>query len=119
MAIIYRCKSIGKPIYIQLQQAQIPVEWLNENSASRSYHPQDKSIKLMTMHSGKGLEFPVVFIPGLGDLPSGYGDPQEEARLLYVAMTRVINQLVLTCDRNSNFVTRIQAALERVVEMAP
>jgi superfamily I DNA/RNA helicase len=119
MAIAYRLRFVGERVYDQLRQAQVPVEWVSENSASRSYQPDAKSIKLMTMHSSKGLEFPVVFIPGVGYLPSYYGDPTEEARLLYVAMTRAINQLVLTCDRDSSFVTRIQRALERVVEIAP
>lgn len=119
MAIIYRLRFVGEGIYNQLRQAMVPVEWVSENSATRSYQPDAKSIKLVTMHSSKGLEFPVVFIPGVGYLPSYHGGLTEEARLLYVAMTRAINQLVLTCDRDSSFVTRIQRALERVVEMAP
>ena len=44
----------------------------------------------MTMHRSKGLEFPVVFIPGLGHLPNPHGEVADEARLLYVAMTRAI-----------------------------
>jgi superfamily I DNA/RNA helicase len=119
MAIAYRLRFVGERVYDQLRQAQVSVEWVSENSASRSYQPDAKSIKLMTMHSSKGLEFPVVFIPGVGYLPSYYSDPTEEARLLYVAMTRAINQLVLTCDRDSSFVTRIQTALKRVVKIAP
>jgi len=53
------------------------------------------------MSASKGLEFPVVFILGLGYLPSQHCSVTEEARLLYVAMTRVIEVLVLTCDRRS------------------
>jgi superfamily I DNA/RNA helicase len=56
------------------------------------------SIKLMTMHTSKGLEFPVVFIPGLGYLPNAQGAIADEARLLYVSMTRAIEVLVLTGD---------------------
>ena len=44
----------------------------------------------MTMHISKGLKFPVVFIPGLGHLPNAQGEVADEARLLYVAMTRAI-----------------------------
>jgi hypothetical protein len=114
MAIAYRYKFMGEEIYKVLQQAQVPVEWVNENSASRSYQPDDKSIKLMTMHSSKGLEFPVVFIPGVGYLPNRHSTPLDEARLLYVAMTRATNALILTYDRNSDFVAKIQTALESV-----
>ena len=65
----------------------------------------------MTMHSSKGLEFPVVFILGLGHLPNVQGEITDEARLLYVAMTRAIEVLVLTGDRRSAFVARLKGAL--------
>ncbi len=63
------------------------------------------TVTLMTMHAAKGLEFPAVFLYGLreGTIPPGYGpdqgnriDMEEERRLLYVAMTRAKEELVLT-----------------------
>ena len=68
----------------------------------------------MTMHMSKGLEFPVLFIPGVGYLPNRYGEVTDEARLLYVAMTRAIEVLVLSCDRRSAFGERIERVLGRV-----
>ena len=117
IAIIYRSKFMGDRIYNHFQQAQIPIEWVNVSSDSRNYNPAELSIKLMTMHSSKGLEFPVVLIPGIGYMPDqyGHGTPEEEARLLYVAMTRAIEQLIMTCDRPSEFTTRLQTALGKVV----
>jgi DNA helicase-2/ATP-dependent DNA helicase PcrA len=60
-------------------------------------------ITLMTLHSAKGLEFPLVFLCGLeeGLFPHArtflnYDDIEEERRLCYVGMTRAIDQLVLT-----------------------
>ena len=66
---------------------------------------QDK-VTLMTLHSAKGLEFPVVFLVGMeeGIFP-GYKSIQEEAeleeerRLCYVGMTRAKQNLFLTCAR--------------------
>jgi DNA helicase II / ATP-dependent DNA helicase PcrA len=47
-------------------------------------------VQLMTLHKGKGLEFPHVFLPGWDatSFPSAYGDHDEERRLAYVALTR-------------------------------
>lgn len=63
------------------------------------------SVKLMTLHSSKGLEFPVVFLVGMeeGLFPSiqvwedeELEDIEEERRLCYVGMTRAEKTLVLT-----------------------
>lgn len=114
IAILYRSKWMGERLFRELQAFGLPVDWLNQDRDSRNFDPSVQSIKLMTMHSSKGLEFPVVFIPGLGYLPNPHQAIAEEARLLYVAMTRAIEVLVLTCDRPSRFVERIQQALEKV-----
>lgn len=116
IAIIYRSNFMGDRIYNHFQQAQIPIEWVNANSDSRNYNPAEQSIKLITMYSSKGLEFPVVLIPGIGYLPDqyGHGTPEEEARLLYVAMTRAMEQLIMTCDRSSQFTSRLETALGKV-----
>ncbi|QIR41787.1 hypothetical protein HCG51_34290 (plasmid) [Tolypothrix sp. PCC 7910] len=44
-----------------------------------------------------------------------YNTPEEEARLLYVAMTRAIEQLIMSCDRSSEFTSRVELALGKVV----
>jgi ATP-dependent exoDNAse (exonuclease V) beta subunit len=113
MAVVYRSRFIGEQVYQHLQQAHIPVEWLNRDEDSRFYNPAQDSIKLVTMHSSKGLEFPIVFITGLGFLPYPQAEVAEEARLLYVAMTRAVNQLVMTGNRSSKFMERAEVALER------
>ncbi len=64
--------------------------------------PESESVTIMSMHSAKGLQFPVVFIAGLEDgiiplrLEGKEADEEEERRLLYVAMTRAEEELVLT-----------------------
>ncbi len=65
-------------------------------------HYTSDAVTLMTMHGSKGLEFPAVFVHGLraGMVPLEYKgtetDWEEERRLLYVAMTRAKEELVLT-----------------------
>ena len=114
IAIIYRSKWMGEVAFAQLQSAGVPVAWLNQNSKSRDFDPLAPSVKLMTMHASKGIEFPVVFIPGLGYLPNSQGNVSEESRLLYVAMTRAKEVLVMTGDRRSVFVGRLKSALAKV-----
>jgi len=61
-----------------------------------------EGITLMTIHAAKGLEWPVVIVAGCneGILPSkqalNNGDLEAERRLMYVAMTRAKDQLILT-----------------------
>ena len=64
----------------------------------------DDCVQLMTMHSAKGLEFPLVFMVGMeeGLFPSQRsleeeGKLEEERRLCYVGITRAREQLVLSC----------------------
>jgi len=61
------------------------------------------AVKLMTVHSSKGLEFPVVFVVGLEDnifpLSNAMMEPsllEEERRLMYVAITRAKDVLFLS-----------------------
>lgn len=114
MAVVYRSRFIGEQMNKQLRAEGIPVEWLGEANGRHTFNPSDDSVKVMTMHASKGLEFPVVAIPGLGYMPYGKLDLQEEARLLYVAMTRAMDMLLMTCHQDTDFVRRIRQARTRV-----
>ena len=64
------------------------------------------AVVMMTMHSAKGLEFPVVFIVGMeeGVFPHSRAlydeeEMEEERRLAYVGITRAEEELYLTCAR--------------------
>jgi superfamily I DNA/RNA helicase len=54
----------------------------------------------MTMKASKGLEFPVVALPGVGHMPAKGEDEQEAARVFYVAATQ---RLVITHSADGHF----------------
>jgi DNA helicase-2/ATP-dependent DNA helicase PcrA len=81
------------------------------------------TLKLVTMHSAKGLEFKIVFIVGMSkdEFPfstsQSNGNLSEDAlereqRLLYVAMTRARDTLYISyCGEPSKFVRQIEPSL--------
>ena len=79
------------------------------------YNKDQETIKLMTIHQSKGLEFPYVFVIGLteGIFPSHrtirerkLQGLEEERRLMYVAITRAEKALFLTESEGYNYTTR-------------
>ncbi len=92
--------------YGPLACAALPalMEWLALRSDLDALAGQTQAITMMTVHSAKGLEFPVVFVAGLeeGIFPhiAGFADDpeklEEERRLAYVAITRARKRLFLT-----------------------
>ncbi len=93
MAVLVRSHAIGDRIH----------NFLNSNGIESD--DENNGIKIQTLHSSKGLEFPIVFIPALeeGQLPhfasveSGAFAIEEERRLFYVGITRARDHLVLSC----------------------
>jgi len=101
------------------------------------YDSRADRVTLMTLHSSKGLEFPVVFISGCEEGLIPYQrkgkifDFEEERRLFYVGMTRAQEKLILShsksrflfgeMNRNnpSRFLNDIEDALKELKKMAP
>ena len=79
-------------------------EELKRQSLENSENHID-SIQIVTMHSAKGLEFEVVFIPDANEGITPHkkaileADIEEERRLFYVAMTRAIKRLYILCSK--------------------
>ncbi len=78
-------------------------------SAASAFDLGTDSIKLLTMQACKGLEFPLVALPGVGHMPGPDENAQDEARLFYVAATRATERLLITVSRTGAFGRRLIA----------
>ena len=79
-----------------LAQRKLPVE---NRLGSGDFDPTSNKIKVMTMKVSKGLEFPVVALPGVGHMPAAGEDEKEAARVFYVAATQ---RLVIGVGNNAS-----------------
>ena len=103
-----------------------------------NYDAGADALVLMTMHAAKGLEFPIVFLPGFEDgiFPGMQTmfrpeELEEDRRLCYVALTRAKRELYITCARSrmlygsttrnrpSRFLQEMPTSLLDVHEQAP
>ena len=87
-----------------LHQRKLP---FNMRKRSGDYNPSADAIQIMTMKVSKGLEFPVVALPGVGHMPAPGEDEQEAARVFYVAATRATQSLVIGVGGDGGFGSRL------------
>ena len=104
MAIICRHYSEMERCAAVLRHRQLPHE---VRKGSGTFNPLADTIKLLTMHVSKGLEFPVVAVCGAGHMPGDGQDEAEEARLFYVAATRATQRLLIPLSGSGKFAARL------------
>ena len=68
-----------------------------------------RQIKVMSLKVSRGLEFPVVALPGVGHMPAQGEDEKEAARVFYVAATRATQRLVMGVGGGCGFGSQISA----------
>lgn len=113
IAVIYRNQWEGDTLSRVLGDANIPCSQAKGTGKNNLFAAGD-TVKLVTMHSSKGLEFPFVVIPDLCAMPRPNENEDEEARLLYVAMTRATEQLLLLHHAESEFTQRVRASINEI-----
>ncbi len=132
IAILAPRKDLVNSIRARLDWVMIPCVHFRDND----FNVFENGVKLITIHSSKGLEFPVVFVVGLteGELPralpaatpkateeTDVSDSQlSDRQLLYVAMTRAAHRLYLIGDstKPSRFLGEIDAEKVSVYPVA-
>ncbi len=96
MAVICHYKDRCEDAQTQLERKNIPCELLGGKSGL-------DRVRVLTMHSSKGLEFPVVALPNMELMPSSSIRERDEAQLFYVAATRATHKLIITSSGDSKF----------------
>ncbi len=92
--------------YVNNDEEPTLIGFLEENALVADVDRYDESanaVVLMTIHSAKGLEFPIVFLPGMEDgifpgmqtMVGSEEDMEEERRLAYVALTRAKKKIYI------------------------
>ncbi|MEI8168349.1 MAG: 3'-5' exonuclease [Rhodoferax sp.] len=104
MAVLCRHHNEMNECTQALSRWQLPFEM---RKGSGSFHPHEDTIKVMTMHASKGLEFPVVALMGVGQMPAAGEDERDEARLFYVGATRATQRLVIGVSGDGGFGGRL------------
>ena len=115
VAVLCRTKAMMRPLEAALARRGLPLQSMNAQ-AFRRFDWTRPSVKLLTLHSAKGLEFGFVFVAGLQALPLRDESVHEAVRLLYVAMTRATHELVLSAHGSSPVVERVRTALAEVAQ---
>ncbi|MEW5892808.1 MAG: NERD domain-containing protein/DEAD/DEAH box helicase [Pseudomonadota bacterium] len=105
MALLYPEHEIGRRFEKVLVKHGIPVDVAKHN---RNRIQADKdAVRLLSMHTAKGLEFPCVAIGGLGALASEA--LEDDVRLTYVAITRATHEAFLCYSHLTPLVERLVA----------
>lgn len=107
MAVLYPEHRIGEHFARVLAKQGIPIDVakVNKNRVSVGV----EAVRLLSMYTAKGLEFPCVAVGGLGALGRHGTEIEDDVRLTYVAITRATHEAFLTYSRPSALVERLAA----------
>lgn len=90
-----------------------PVCWVTNPADDSARHGfvTRPGVRLCTVHSAKGLEFPVVILTAADQFPSPMADDESaERNLFYVALTRATEHLLVIWSGSSDFTRRVEAS---------
>ena len=118
IAVLCRTRKLMRPIEAALRAQRVPLQTMGAQGFRR-FDWQRATVKLLTLHSAKGLEFAQVYLAGLQALPLDDESAEDALRLLYVGMTRATQVLVLSGhsgDGGTALMQQVRGALQRVAQ---
>lgn len=114
IGILYRLSSKKEKIilgdFIKELHKIAPVLWISNQGNENRTKITEPAIKIQTIHSAKGLQYRAVILLWADQLPALFDNNSEESerRLMYVAMTRPEDFLVISTSGNSDFIQEIE-----------
>lgn len=120
MLILYRVRRTNKLAVVDIIQRELakqnlPFNWLAKDEQSkRNFNRDENSIKISTIDSSKGLDFQAVFVVNTDSMPFPLEENKErEVNLLYIAMTRAKDYLVISYSDQSEFTQYFEEVKQR------
>ncbi len=107
MAVIYAGGGQGRQMADELRHHRIPHSWLGTKTYKNRYDPAVEQVTVLTLYSSKGLEFRRVILLGIGQLEDSAERLEQDARLLYVGMTRAQEALLVTASGSNEYTRRL------------
>jgi hypothetical protein len=105
MAVLYCEHWIGEKFAQVFKKHDVPVDVAKENK--NKVNIKRAAVRLLSMHTAKGLEFPCVGVGGLGAVGRHGEETEDCVRLVYVAVTRATHEVMLTYSQESKVVARL------------
>ncbi len=114
IGVLVRYSQHADAITAQLSRKGIAFQRARKQEEKRALFEGPPSVKVVSLHSSKGLEFGATFIPRACELGKREEETADDARLLYVGMTRAVERLVVTHVNESVFCERVGKAIAQV-----
>jgi len=117
IGVFYRVAGRKKNLlrdFIRNLEEFTKVCWLQANREART-RISEPAVKVQTIHSAKGLQYPAVIILWAGDMPTNFDTPEAERNLFYVALTRPETYLAICTSSRSDFVNKIEQSEQAVI----
>jgi Nuclease-related domain/UvrD-like helicase C-terminal domain/AAA domain len=108
MAVICASRQHGSLMQKRLQREGLSHLWMGERQGKAAYDPGKQQVSILSIQSSKGLEFKSVIFIGLGHFAEVFSE-KDQAKLLYVGMTRARERLILTASEDTACTERLSA----------